>query len=750
MVGSYPKNYNIDNGRADPRRKVIQNDDHDTQYADYRGLIESGRGCVLTEGCDPVMHRKFEVTLFQEPYGVVDNIEDAPIRMILSSFYTTYNGVRLEGLPDGLSDCSKSCKDNCDKCEAKSLPEFKAYIEDGPSYSGEGFTRVHRDPEIIIAMQKWLELKKEVWDKLEYPNVHENMECKNNEKDINSKFAQNQWNTPPRGTERWKEEFQDMNVLVGYPQLKYNENQTECTVTVFTKTAIDLDLLYIFDGVVQEENSKVFNSSYIGPLKIMIKAKTGEKLELEDVDFIWNTAPLKTPLYDTKGQKGAIVEMYGWKDTDIENECVFLGQKGYMGVKVFPHHEQVMSHTPFRDQMNPWYFMYQPVSYSLNGRLGTRDEFRRMIKTCRSNGVRVYADAVINHMTYNGMDLQNHRFIDEGDQYLIGNKYSTANSPFWTPYRTYEINPFTKRTTNVLEYPRVPYGPMDFHCQKAITDYKDFDNVMYGWLDNLADLNTESVYVRQRIADYLTDLYSIGVTGFRLDAAKHIKPTDIAHILAIFKSNLGDNLPEDWFCWLEILSGDEADVLFAEDGENSYAGGMDKTLKSLGFSDEDLIKVKIWWSSYPKNYNIDNGRVNPKRKVIQNDDHDTQYADYRGLIESGKGCVLTEGCEPEKHRAFEVALFENPYDVADNANDAPIRMILSSFYTTYNGVRLEGLPDGLSDCEKACESDCDKCKDKSLPEIKAYLPEGTAYSGEGFTRVHRDPEIIAAMQKWME
>jgi len=310
-----------------------------------------------------------------------------------------------------------------------------------------------------------------------------------------------------------------MNVLVGYPQLKYNENQTECTITVFTKTAIDLDLLFIFDGVVQEENSIVFNSSYIGPLKIMIKAKTGEKLELEDVDFIWNTAPLKIPLYDTNGQKGAIVEMYSWKDTDTENECVFLGQKEYMGVKVFPHHEQLMSHTPFKDQMNPWYFIYQLVSYSLNGRLGTRDEFRRMIKTCRSNGVKVYADAVINHMTYNGMDLQNHRFIDEADQFLIGNKYSTANSPFWTPYRTYEINLFTKRTTNVLKYPKVPYGPMDFHFQKAITDYKDFDNVMYGWLDNLADLNTESVYVRQRIADYLTDLYSIGVTGFRLDAS---------------------------------------------------------------------------------------------------------------------------------------------------------------------------------------------------------------------------------------
>ena len=309
--------------------------------------------------------------------------------------------------------------------------------------------------------------------------------------------------------------------------------------------------------------------------------------------------------------------MYGWKDTDIEKECEFIGKQGYMGVKVFPHHEQVISYSPFREQMNPWYFMYQPVSYSLNGRMGTRAEFRKMIRTCRSHGVRVYADAVINHMTYNGMDLQNHRFINLDDQYLNGDKYSTAHSPYWTPYKTYEVNPYTKRATNCLEYPAVPYGPMDFHCQRAITDYKDFDNVMYGWLDTLADLKTESDYVRTRIADYLTDLYSIGVTGFRLDAAKHIKPTDIANILAKFKTNIGGKLPDDWFCWLEILSGDEADVLFADDGENSYAGGMDKTLKSLDFSDDDIIKVKIWWSSYPKDYNVEKTTMLIKVKSIQ-------------------------------------------------------------------------------------------------------------------------------------
>ena len=589
----------------------------------------------------------------------------------------------------------------------------------------------------------------EKWEELPSNQVHENVDCKNDEHDINSKFSQNLWNTPPRNTSRWQEGFQDMNVLVGYPQLKYNSDRTKCTVTVFTKTAKYLDLTYSFNGEEQKENSKTFDNTFKEILKIKVKAISGEELILEDVDFIWNSEPLKTPKFDTKGQKGAIVEMYGWKDSDIEKECEFIGEQGYLGVKVFPHHEQLMSHTPFKKQMNPWYFMYQPVSYSLNGRLGTRDDFRKMIKTCRKYGVRVYADAVINHMTYNGMDLQAHRF-DQEDSHLVGNKYSTANSPFFTPYKAYEINPFTQRGTNTLEYPKVPYGPMDFHCQKLITDYSDFDNVQYGWLDNLTDLKTESVYVRQRIADYLTDLFSIGVTGFRLDAAKHMKPADIAEILHIFKENIGGTLPEDFFAWLEILSGSEAATLFAEDGENSYAGGLDKKLTKLGFNEDDLIKVKIWWASYPFNYNVDNGTVDPRKKVIQNDDHDTQYADFRGLVESGNGCILTEGCSVEDHRKFEVALFEAPVGVKDNKNDAPIRMVLSSFYIKKGDIRLEGLPDGLSDCTKSCKENCDECKDYSLPEYTAYEKDGKAYSGEGFTRVHRDEQIIAAMQNWMK
>jgi alpha-amylase len=49
-------------------------------------------------------------------------------------------------------------------------------------------------------------------------------------------------------------------------------------------------------------------------------------------------------------------------------------------------------------------------------------------------------------------------------------------------------------------------------------------------LSGLVDLNTGKESVRERIADYLTDLIGIGFSGFRVDAAKHIHPDDLVSV----------------------------------------------------------------------------------------------------------------------------------------------------------------------------------------------------------------------------
>ncbi len=78
-------------------------------------------------------------------------------------------------------------------------------------------------------------------------------------------------------------------------------------------------------------------------------------------------------------------------------------------------------------------------------------------------------------------------------------------------------------------------------------DYDDADEVQRCELVNLADLDTASPTVRATIAAYLNDLVSLGVAGFRIDAAKHMPAEDIAAIVA--------ELPEGTRILQEVIRG---------------------------------------------------------------------------------------------------------------------------------------------------------------------------------------------------
>ena len=68
------------------------------------------------------------------------------------------------------------------------------------------------------------------------------------------------------------------------------------------------------------------------------------------------------------------------------------------------------------------------LSRPFTGRMGTRDDLRNLIKACRSVGVRVYADAVINHMSGGGNDMALHRRQDGSSCTTWGNKSSSLAS----------------------------------------------------------------------------------------------------------------------------------------------------------------------------------------------------------------------------------------------------------------------------------------------------------------------------------
>ncbi|KXN81606.1 Alpha-amylase [Leucoagaricus sp. SymC.cos] len=194
------------------------------------------------------------------------------------------------------------------------------------------------------------------------------------------------------------------------------------------------------------------------------------------------------------GSKTVIIQMFEWNWDSVAAECTnFIGPNGYGFVQVVsPPQEHITG--------PQWWTDYQPVSYNLTSKRGNRAQFQNMVNTCHSAGVDIIADTLFNHMAG----------IDSGTG-VDGSSFTHYN------------------------YPGI-YQNQDFHhCGLEpgddIVNYQNRAEVQTCELVNLADLATDTEYVRGRLAEYGDDLLSLGVDGFRLDAAKHMPAGDISNIL---------------------------------------------------------------------------------------------------------------------------------------------------------------------------------------------------------------------------
>ncbi|WP_446045114.1 alpha-amylase [Streptomyces olivaceus] len=267
------------------------------------------------------------------------------------------------------------------------------------------------------------------------------------------------------------------------------------------------------------------------------------------------------------GAKDVTAVLFEWNFASVAKECTStLGPAGYGYVQVSPPAEHI--------QGEQWWTSYQPVSYKIAGRLGDRAAFESMVDTCHAAGVKVVADAVVNHMS-------------------AGSGTGTGGSSY-----------------SKYDYPGLYSSPDFDDCTAQISNYQDRYNVQHCELVGLADLDTGEEYVRGKIAGYLNDLLSLGVDGFRIDAAKHIPAADLANI----RSRLSD---PSVYWKQEVIHGAGEAVQPAE-----YTGTGDVQefryaydLKRV-FTNENL--------AYLKNYGEDWGYLGSADAGVFVDNHDTE------------------------------------------------------------------------------------------------------------------------------
>lgn len=213
----------------------------------------------------------------------------------------------------------------------------------------------------------------------------------------------------------------------------------------------------------------------------------------------------------------AIVLFFGWKWVDIMHEIPFLAQHGYDAIKIYPPQEFVVR------AGNPWWQIYQPVSYFLSQYYGSEQDFIEMIDLCHSYNIKVYVDLVINHMAEPA----------ESEAIHVGTNGHAFSS--------YHYGPLNK-DQDVFEYDDFYHFKEGGNLQISNDDYCKLETIWHLEhydLVQLPKLNLDSKHVKTILKKYIDYLLSLGVDGFRVDAAKHLNPKVVTQLLADLRTQEG-------------------------------------------------------------------------------------------------------------------------------------------------------------------------------------------------------------------
>ena len=332
----------------------------------------------------------------------------------------------------------------------------------------------------------------------------------------------------------------------------------------------------------------------------------------------------KYGLEDTVNE-GKILQAWNWSYANTIDLLETVAEQGFTTIQISPPNEIKMATKgvkvcePVVNGVAPngWWMFYQPAGFQLNesddNALGTKAEYIEMCEKAHELGLKIIADAVINHMG-----------TDDDHTKLYTN---TSTDPMD------HVNP------RAAEFEPELLAAKAFHTPWAEMTYKE--NYWDGWSDydieydltrnctsGLPDLATETQLVQDTIYDYLEELVLAGTDGFRFDAAKHIETEHDTYVASDFWTDtllkLRNNYPEvECYAYGEILNKCGDGRPFSE-----YTELMDVTDSSSYWGIKDTV---LWGNGSGTPYyqseaeGCDPTTVNfTKENVIQwNESHDT-------------------------------------------------------------------------------------------------------------------------------
>eukprot|EP00933_Yihiella_yeosuensis_P060614 TRINITY_DN63363_c0_g1_i1.p1 TRINITY_DN63363_c0_g1~~TRINITY_DN63363_c0_g1_i1.p1 ORF type:complete len:900 (-),score=137.09 TRINITY_DN63363_c0_g1_i1:570-3269(-) len=224
------------------------------------------------------------------------------------------------------------------------------------------------------------------------------------------------------------------------------------------------------------------------------------------------------------------IQLWEWNFQDIARECQeYLGPNGIDAVQVSPVTEHILG--------RGWWTKYQPINFRLNSRSGSQEDFQKMVARCRAAGVQIMVDVVLNHIA------------------LPCQKARLAGGAAVMPCKGWAGSLFGNRRINTADGWK---GPELFHhaadnilgncgVQEATWTCPDSNppgDCTLCDFKGLPDWDTSSQAVQDTLFQHLKELYEIGVTMIRIDAASYMSSEDLA---AIINRAPWDHVVQEWW-----------------------------------------------------------------------------------------------------------------------------------------------------------------------------------------------------------
>lgn len=183
----------------------------------------------------------------------------------------------------------------------------------------------------------------------------------------------------------------------------------------------------------------------------------------------------------------AILHAWSWNFPTIADNMKRIADAGFTMVQTSPvqncYQPEGAGEMLFDEEKGNWYYYYQPTDWKIgNYILGSRDQMKQMMDSAAKYDIKVIVDVLPNHTAFD---------ID------------AVSDDF---------------------YKAVGGRDKMFHSEglRPVEDYNDRYQCTLWGSGALPDVNTENPAFQKYYMEFVNDLLSLGVRGFRYDTAKHI------------------------------------------------------------------------------------------------------------------------------------------------------------------------------------------------------------------------------------